>query len=144
MIVSMAIILHNQGFDIQKDYPRVEKFIEFTSKIVENPNKSKYIKKGNNKNLRWMSPDAKPHNNLGYMIIWDKTFNTTYSQNVKDYDQMVSSILFGVADTREVIVNGNSFKSINHKYSGEQYPKINEPISSVVPFNYFLCEECQR
>jgi hypothetical protein len=144
MIVSMAIILHNQGFDIQKDYPRVEKFIEFTSKIVENPSKSKYIKKGNNKNLRWMSPDAKPHNNLGYMIIWDKTFNTTYSQNVKDYDQMVSSILFGVADTREVIVNGNSFKSINHKYTGEQYPKINEPISSVVPFNYFLCEECQR
>ena len=40
----MAIVLENQGFDIKKNFPKIEKIIQFTHLSIKDPlNKKLYL-----------------------------------------------------------------------------------------------------
>jgi hypothetical protein len=146
-IVNMAIILNNQGYDIKKEYPKIDKMVKFTSKLVENPTKSKYFRKNPklqdafNHSLEFIE-DPKPWNTLAYVLIYDKVFNTKYSADFPDTDEANSLPVMGIADARELLINNNHFKSINHKYEDQQPPwKPNGSDSS--EWNWFVAEKNQ-
>ena len=111
-IVLIAIVLENQGYDIKSNYPKIERILEFTKLSIEDPlnkNFSKiwgaYSLDDYNKwnSLRYQSVDDSnppmPHNNLGYMLLWDLTFGDNYSDVVPDYINQKAVTEFGILDS---------------------------------------------
>ena len=125
-IVNMSIILHHQGWDIQKDFPKVEKAVKFTSELVRSPSKSKYYKKSTsslnafNNSLEFIK-DPKIDNTLAYVVIFDKTFDTEYSKEFSQDDDTHSMTIMGIVDAREIVIGDNKLHSINYKYP-DMYP----------------------
>ena len=115
----MAIILHHQGWDIRNEYPKVEKMVQFTSKLEANPRASKYFKKnttaGNNFNnqLNFLGDQAGYDNTLAYVLIWDKIFNTEYSRNFSLSDESNAQVEMGIVDAREIFIGKNHMHSFN-------------------------------
>ena len=147
-LVNMAIILHHQGWDIRKDYPKVEKMVQFTSKLEANPRASKYFKNntnaGNNFNnqLNFLGDQAGYDNTLAYVLIWDKIFNTEYSKNFSLSDESNAQVEMGIVDAREIFIGKNHMHSFNYKYE-DSYPWL--PKKSNNPnWSWFAGEKFQQ
>ena len=146
-ITNMAIVLHNHGWDIQEDFPKIEKMMAFTSKIVDDPTKSKYFKRKTTKqnefnhSINFMNSEARVWNTIAYVMLWDKTFNTEYSKDFPMMDEPTSLATMGIVDAREIVVGDNHLHSINYKYE-DSYPWM--PASSDLPhWSWFLGEKNQ-
>ena len=130
-----AIVMHNQGIDVRKKYPKIEKNIEWTTKVATNPTLAmKWIgnifveersgsysetwsKEGIN--MDWAHNWASIRNNLSHIYLWDNIFQTNYSDNLKSvvvidqgkeekqiYDHIVRRAYdFGIADAGLITFN---------------------------------------
>ena len=105
-MVVMSIILHNQGIDVRKKYPKIEKFVQWASKNYKNPKATGLVTDGtfSNSSLRFMSSNPMEKNTLGWMFLWDQVFETKYS---KDYDflegQTRALVVFGIMAPKTII-----------------------------------------
>ena len=110
-IVLMALVLENQGFDIKKNFPKIEKIIQFTHLSIEDPLNKQFSKIWGQytleeykiwNSLRYQSKDDSnppmPHNNLGYLFLWDIYYGDSYSDVVPDYINQKAVTEFGVLD----------------------------------------------
>lgn len=95
-MVVMAVLLHNQGFDIQKDYPKLEKLMEWASKQYKNPEKLG----GGNNDIRFLSKEPQENNTLGWMYLYDTYFGTSYANGWPTETKRM--IHFGIADTSAI------------------------------------------
>ena len=130
-----AIVMHNQGIDVRKKYPKFDKNIEWTTKVATNPTLAmKWIgnifveersgsysetwsKEGIN--MDWAHNWASIRNNLSHIYLWDNIFQTNYSDNLKSvvvidqgkeekqiYDHIVRRAYdFGIADAGLITFN---------------------------------------
>lgn len=106
-MVLMAIILHNQGIDVRKEYPKIEKFVQWASKNYKDLERTGLVTHGNysNSNLRFMGDDPQEHNTLGWMFLWDQVFETNYSKDFDVYEKVKSLITFGITSPEMIIIN---------------------------------------
>ena len=106
-MVLMAIILHNQGIDVRKEYPKIEKFVQWASENYNDPKKTGLTVNGTygNTNVRFMTSDAMPQNTLGWMFLWDQVFETNYSKDFDVYEKVKSLITFGITSPEMIIIN---------------------------------------
>ena len=106
-MIVMAIILHNQGIDVRKNYPKIEKFVQWASKNYSDLSKTGYNTSGSvsNNSLQFMSDDPQEKNTLGWMFLWDQVFETNYSKDFDVYEKVKSLITFGVVSPENIIIN---------------------------------------
>jgi hypothetical protein len=100
-MVYMAIILHNQGFDIKLKYPKIEKFVEWAIKSYNDPKKTGYTS-GGNSNLRFLGEDPQKDNTLAYLILFDKVFGTNHLNNKDIFDNGRAYIPLGISDANKI------------------------------------------
>ena len=130
-----AIIMHNQGIDVRKKYPKFEKNIEWTTQVAVEPSLAmKWIgnifvderRGGTNEtwskegiNMDWARNWAGIRNNLSHIYLWDNIFQTNYADNLKSvvvidqgkeeeqqYNHVVRRAFdFGIADTGLITFN---------------------------------------
>jgi len=132
-----ALLMHNQGIDVRKKYPKIEKNIEWTSKVAVDPSLAmKWI--GNifisqrksvlgetfSKEgivMDWARNDGSERKNLVQIHLWDKIFKTNYVDNLNGvvvidqgieqeiiYDHRVRRGLdFGFADVGLITFNSD-------------------------------------
>ena len=130
-----AIIMHNQGIDVRKKYPKFEKNIEWTTQVAVEPSLAmKWIgnifvderRGGTSKtwskegiNMDWARNWAGIRNNLSHIYLWDNIFQTNYADNLKSvvvidqgkeeeqqYNHVVRRAFdFGIADTGLITFN---------------------------------------
>ena len=101
-MVVMAVMLHNQGYDIQKDFPKIDKLVQWAGKNYKNPEKALGSKAGNN-NLRFMSNNPNENNTVGWMLLYDTVFGTNYS--IKFPTEAKRMIHYGIADASALTLN---------------------------------------
>ena len=95
-----AIIMHNQGIDVRKKYPKIEKNIEWTTQVAAKPSLAKkwigniFIEQ-NAQNwseetfskegivMDWAKNWSPLRKNLSHIYLWDKIFQTNYADNLK-------------------------------------------------------------
>ncbi len=95
-LIVMSVVLHNQGYDIQKDFPGIERLVEYSSKLYHQP-RSKLLKLGGgNNNIRFMTDDPNRYNTVGWMYLYDTVFGTDYAKDVP-YEAR-GMWMFGIAD----------------------------------------------
>ena len=93
-----ALLMHNQGIDVRKKYPKIEKNIEWTSKVAADPTLAKkwigdifiaprvgtggetFSKEGIV--MDWVRNDGSERKNLVHIYLWDKIFKTNYVNNL--------------------------------------------------------------
>jgi len=105
-MVMMAIILHNQGIDVRKKYPKIEKFVKWASKNYKDPKVTGMVTDGtfSNSGMRFMSSDPRENNTLGGMFLWDQVFETKYSQDYNFLgDRSRALVIFGIMDPKTII-----------------------------------------
>ena len=90
-LVVMAVVLHNQGYDIQKDFPGIERLAKYSAKLYDNPKMG-----GQNNNLRFMSDNPNYYNTVGWMYLYDTVFGTDYAKDVPY--QARGMVMFGITD----------------------------------------------
>ena len=130
-----AIIMHNQGIDVRKKYPKFEKNIEWTTQVAVKPSLAmKWIgnifveeKRGSSSetwskegiNMDWARNWAGIRKNLSHIYLWDNIFQTNYADNLKSvvvidlgkeekqiYNHTVRRAFdFGIADTGLITFN---------------------------------------
>ena len=100
-MVVMAVILHHQGIDVRKKYPKIEKFVQWASKNYKNPQDIKYG--GQNNNLRFLEENPLKNNTVGWMHLWDKEFGTNYAEEYNFHLAGKEMIVYGIADTSNII-----------------------------------------
>jgi hypothetical protein len=130
-----AIIMHNQGIDVRKKYPKFEKNIEWTTQVAVEPSLAmKWIgnifvderRGGTNEtwskegiNMDWARNWAGIRKNLSHIYLWDTIFQTNYADNLKSvvvidqgkeeeqqYNHVVRRAFdFGIADTGLITFN---------------------------------------
>ena len=127
-----AIALYNQGIDVQKKYPLIEKNIEWTVKTALDPNYAKkYIQNDTYTGeipryddadlwidgvaMDWIQNGAGVRKNISHIFYWDSIFGTKYSReldhNFNDvYDDIEArrASTFGIIDTLHVSLNSNA------------------------------------
>lgn len=106
-MVVMAIVLHNQGIDIRKKYPKIEKFVQWASENYKDPKVTGLVTNGtySNSELRFMGDDPQEHNTLGWMFLWDQVFKTTYSKDFDVYEKVKSLITFGITSPNTINID---------------------------------------
>lgn len=97
-MIAMAILLHNQGYDIQKDFPKIDKLVAYCSKKYKKPSGG-----GQNNNLRFMSNNPNEYNTTGWMDLYDTVFGTSYAINFPIESKRM--IHFGIADASALNLN---------------------------------------
>jgi hypothetical protein len=97
-MITMAILLHNQGYDIQKDFPKIDKLVAYCSKKYKKPSSG-----GQNNNLRFMSNNPNEYNTTGWMDLYDTVFGTSYAINFPIESKRM--IHFGIADASALNLN---------------------------------------
>ena len=130
-----AIIMHNQGIDVRKKYPKFEKNIEWTTQVAVEPSLAmKWIgnifvdeRRGGTSetwskegiNMDWARNWAGIRKNLSHIYLWDTIFQTNYADNLKSvvvidqgkeeeqqYNHGVRRAFdFGIADTGLITFN---------------------------------------
>ncbi|SVB59523.1 uncharacterized protein METZ01_LOCUS212377, partial [marine metagenome] len=132
-----ALLMHNQGIDVRKKYPKIEKNIEWTSKVAVDPTLAKkwignifvaprvgtggetFSKEGIV--MDWVRNNGAERKNLVHIYLWDKIFKTNYVDNLKGvvvidqgieqeiiYDHRVRRGLdFGFADAGLITFNSD-------------------------------------
>jgi len=130
-----AIIMHNQGIDIRKKYPKFEKNIEWTTQVAVEPSLAmKWIgnifveeNRGSGADtfskegivMDWVKNWAGIRKNLSHIFLWDNIFQTNYADNLKsvvvidqgkEEEQYYNHIVrraydFGIADTGLITFN---------------------------------------
>ena len=94
-----AIIMHNQGIDVRKKYPKIERNIEWTTQVAAKPSLAKkwigniFIEQ-NAQNwteetfskegivMDWAKNWSPLRKNLSHIYLWDKIFQTNYADNL--------------------------------------------------------------
>lgn len=99
----MAIILNNQGIDVRKQYPKIEKFVEWASENYKDSMETGYT--GGNSDMRFLSRDPKPKNTIGWMFLWDNVFGTNYAKNFDVEDNTKAMTTFGIVSPEDIIIN---------------------------------------
>jgi len=132
-----AIVMHNQGMNIREKFPKIEKNIEWTTKVAVNPSTAmKWIgdvfveeNRGSVGNtfskegivMDWARNWSPLRKNLSHIYLWDNIFKTNYSDNLKGvfvvdqgkyqeetYNHIVRRAFdFGIADTGLITFNSN-------------------------------------
>ena len=130
-----ALLMHNQGIDIRKKYPKIEKNIEWTTQVAVDPASamnwigSIFVEENRGSAgdtfskegivMDWARNWAPQRKNLAHIYLWDKIFETNYSDNLKGvfvvdlgiyqeefYDHIVRRAFdFGIADTGLITFN---------------------------------------
>ena len=130
-----AIIMHNQGIDVRKKYPKFERNIEWTTQVAVEPSLAmKWIgnifveeRRGSTSetwskegiNMDWARNWAGIRKNLSHIYLWDNIFQTNYGDNLKSvyvidqgknmeeiYDHVVRRAYdFGMVDTGLITFN---------------------------------------
>ena len=94
-----AIVMHNKGINIQEKYPKIEKNIEWTTKVAANPSLAVkwlgdvFIKQNNSNwnveafskegiDMDWATNWGGLRKNLSHIYLWDNIFGTNYSDNL--------------------------------------------------------------
>ena len=90
-LVVMSVVLHNQGYDIQKDFPGIERLVKYSAKLYDKPKMG-----GGNNSLRFMTNDPNRYNTVGWMYLYDTVFGTDYAKEVP-YEAR-GMWMFGIAD----------------------------------------------
>jgi len=130
-----AIVMHNQGIDVRKKYPKIEKNIEWTTQVAADPtlamkwignifveeragfHSETWSKEGIN--MDWAMNWAGIRKNLSHIYLWDTIFQTNYADNLKsvvvidkgkEKEQQYNHIVrrafdFGIADTGLITFN---------------------------------------
>ncbi len=132
-----ALLMHNQGIDIRKKYPKIEKNIEWTTQVAVDPASamnwigSIFVEENRGSAgdtfskegivMDWARNWAPQRKNLAHIYLWDKIFETNYSDNLKGvfvvdlgiyqeefYDHIVRRAFdFGIADTGLITFNSD-------------------------------------
>jgi len=102
-MVVMSIILHNQGVDVRKKYPKIEKFVQWASKNYLDVSNTGFS--GGNSDMRFVSQDPKPKNTIGWMFLWDNVFGTSYTKNFNVDDNTKAMTTFGIVSPEDIIIN---------------------------------------
>ena len=97
-----AIALHNQGIDVRKKYPKIEKNIEWTTIVAVEPALAKKwigdifvtsqreianppdpsIFNEDGIDMEWTTNGAYTRKNLGHLFVWDRIFKTIYTSRL--------------------------------------------------------------
>ena len=95
-----AIVMHNQGIDVRKKYPKIDKNLEWTTQVAAEPSLSiKWIgnifikQKSENWTeetfskegivMDWARNWSPLRKNLSHIYLWDTIFQTNYADNLK-------------------------------------------------------------
>lgn len=95
-LIVMSVVLHNQGYDIDKEFPGIKRLVEYSSKLYHQPRSKLQKMGGGNNNLRFMTDDPNYYNTVGWMYLYDTVFNTDYAKDVP-YEAR-GMMMFGIAD----------------------------------------------
>ncbi len=100
-MIVMAVILHHQGIDVQKKYPKIEKFVQWASENYKNAKELGFS--GGNNNLRFLSDNPLKRNTAGWIYLWDKEFGTNYTESNNFPPETRTMITYGIADASNII-----------------------------------------
>ncbi len=95
-MIIMAIILHHQGYDVQKEFPKINKLVAWCSKNYKDPKDMG----GDNDNLRFLSNDPNPYNTVGWMYLYDLVFDTNYALDFPTETSRM--VMYAIEDTRSL------------------------------------------
>ena len=95
-LIVMSVVLHNQGYDIEKDFPGIKRLVEYCSKLYHQPRSKLQKLGGGNNNLRFMTDDPNYYNTVGWLYLYDTVFNTDYAKDVP-YEAR-GMVMFGISD----------------------------------------------
>jgi len=107
-MIVMSVILHNQGINIQKKYPKIEKFVKWASKNYSNPKFTGLTTNGtfSNSNIEFIGDNPQARNTIGWMFLWDNVFNTTYSLKYTDNSENSKAMVtYGITSPEKLIIN---------------------------------------
>ena len=92
----MAIILHHQGFDVQKEFPKINKLVAWCSKNYDDPKEMG----GGNDNLRFLSNNPNEYNTVGWMYLYDLVFETNYALDFPTETSRM--VMYAIEDARSL------------------------------------------
>lgn len=107
-MIVMSVILHNQGINIQKKYPKIEKFVKWASKNYSNPKVTGLTTNGtfSNSNIEFLGDNPQARNTIGWMFLWDNVFDTTYSSKYADINENSKAMVtYGITSPENLIIN---------------------------------------
>ena len=95
-MIIMAIILHHQGYDVQKDFPKINKLVAWCSKNYKDPKNMG----GGNDNLRFLSNNPNEYNTVGWMYLYDLVFETNYALDFPTETSRM--VMYAIEDARSL------------------------------------------
>ena len=100
-MIIMSIILHHQGYDIQKEFPKINKLVAWCSKNYNDPKDMG----GDNNNMRFLSNNPNDYNTAGWMYLYDLVFDTSYALDFPTETSRM--VMYAIEDAKSLLKSNN-------------------------------------
>ena len=100
-MIIMSIILHHQGYDIQKEFPKINKLVAWCSKNYNDPKGMG----GDNNNMRFLSNNPNDYNTAGWMYLYDLVFDTSYALDFPTETSRM--VMYAIEDAKSLLKSNN-------------------------------------
>ena len=100
-MIIMAIILHHQGYDIQKEFPKINKLVAWCNKNYKDTKDMG----GDNNNMRFLSNNPNDYNTVGWMHLYDVVFDTNYALDFPTETNRM--VMYAIEDAKSLLKRNN-------------------------------------